>query len=156
MLLDIPVIADLVAIRERRQLLIDENLRRANEKRREYHYKVGEYVMIKVYDPTKGEDKLHGPYKIQETRTSDTVVAIRNEEGNVLETYNIRKLQPYKGPPIVPSARVVHQGEGQADYFFIHQELIKQLSVFLVERSIAGGEECSKPWGLLCMPSISH
>ena len=28
MLLDIPVIANLVAIRERRQLLIDENLRR--------------------------------------------------------------------------------------------------------------------------------
>ena len=28
MLLDIPIIADLVAIRERRQLLIDENLRR--------------------------------------------------------------------------------------------------------------------------------
>ena len=139
MLLDIPVIADLVAIRERRQLLIDENLRRQNEKRIEYHYKVGEYVMIKVYDPTKGEDKLHGPYKIQETRTNGTVVVIRNEEGNVLETYNIRKLQPYKGPPIVPIARIVHQREGQADYFFIHQELIKQLSVFLVERSIAGG-----------------
>ena len=156
MLLDIPVIADLVAIRERRQLLIDENLRRQNEKRIEYHYKVGEYVMIKVYDPSKGEDKLHGPYKIQETRTNGTVVVIRNEEGNVLETYNIRKLQPYKGPPIVPRARVVHQREGQANYFFIHQELIKQLSVFLVERSIAGGEECSKPWGLPCMPSISH
>ena len=112
--------------------------------------------MIKVYDPNKGEDKLHGPYKIQETRTNGTVVVIRNEEGNVLETYNIRKLQPYKGPPIVPRARVVHQREGQANYFFIHQDLIKQLSVFLVERSIAGGEECSKPWGLPCMPSMSH
>ena len=44
MLLDIPVIADLVAIRQRKQLLIDENLRRQNEKRIEYHYKVGEYV----------------------------------------------------------------------------------------------------------------
>ena len=150
------MIADLVAIRERRQLLIDENLRRQNEKRIEYYYKVGEYVMIKVYDPSKGEDKLHGPYKIQETRTNGTVVVIRNEEGNVLETYNIRKLQPYKGPPIVPRARVVHQRKGQADYFFIHQELIKQLSVFLVERSIASGEECSKPWDLPCMPSISH
>ena len=112
--------------------------------------------MIKVYDPTKGEDKLHGPYKMQETRTNGTVVVIRNEEGNVLETYNIRKLQPYKGPPIVPRARIVHQGEGQADYFFIHQELIKQLSIFLVERSIAGGEECSKPRGLSYMPFISH
>ena len=65
MLLDIPVIADLVAIRERRQLLIDKNLRRQNEKRIEYHYKVGDYVWIKVYYPSKGDDKLHGPYKIQ-------------------------------------------------------------------------------------------
>ena len=63
MLLDIPVIADLVAIRERRQLLIDidENLRRQNEKRIEHHYKVGDWVMIKVYDPKKGDDRIHGP-----------------------------------------------------------------------------------------------
>ena len=64
MFLDIPVIADLVAIRERRQLLFDENLRRQNEKRIEYHYKVDEYVWIKVYDPKKGDDRLQGPYKI--------------------------------------------------------------------------------------------
>ena len=56
MLLDIPMIADLVAIRERRQLLIDENLRRQNEKRIEHHYKVGDWVMIKVYNPKKGDD----------------------------------------------------------------------------------------------------
>ena len=63
MLLSIPVIADLVAIRERRQLLIDKNLRRQNKKRIEHHYKVGEYVWIKVYDLKKGVDKLHGLYK---------------------------------------------------------------------------------------------
>ena len=73
-----------------------------------------------------------------------------------METYNIRKLQPYKGKPIEPRARLVHQREGQADYFFVHQQLIKQLSMYLVERSIAGGEECSKPMGLPYMPSISH
>ena len=65
MLLDIPVIADLVAIRERRQLLIDENLRRQNEKGIEHHHKVRDYVWIKVYDPSKGDDKLHGPYKFK-------------------------------------------------------------------------------------------
>ena len=70
MFMDIPVIADLVAIRERRQLLIDENLRRQNRKRYEHHYKVGDYVHIKAYDPKKGDDRLHGPYKIQETRTN--------------------------------------------------------------------------------------
>ena len=95
--------------------------------------------MVNGTNPAKGEDKLHGPYKIQETRTNGTVVVIRNEEGNVLETYNIRKIQPYKGKPIEPRARLVHQREGQADYFFIHQQLIKQLSMYLVERSIARG-----------------
>ena len=116
MFLDISVTADLAAIRERRQLLIDENLRRQNEKRIDYHYKVGEYMWIKVYDPTKGEDKLHGPYKIQETRTNGTVVVVRNEEGNVLETNNIRKLKPYTRPAISARARVVHQAEGQSHY----------------------------------------
>eukprot|EP00957_Ditylum_brightwellii_P136318 10396114-Ditylum_brightwellii.AAC.1 len=33
--LDLPVIADLVAVRDRRQILIDENLRRHNLKQRE-------------------------------------------------------------------------------------------------------------------------
>ena len=113
MFLDIPVIADLVAIRERRQLLIDENLRRQNEKRIEHHNKVGHWVMIKVYDPNKGDDRLHSPYKIQETRTNGTVVVVRNEEGNVLKVYDIRKLKPYTGPAIPERARVVHQGEGQ-------------------------------------------
>ena len=105
--------SDLVAIRERRQLLIDENLRRQNKKRLEYHYKVDDWDMIKVYDPKKGDDQFHGPYKIKETRTNGTVVVIRNEEGNVLETYNIRKLKPYTGPAIPARARVVHQAEGQ-------------------------------------------
>ena len=103
MFLGISVISDLVAIRNRRQLLIDENLRRQNEKRIEYHYKVGEYVWVKVYNPVKGADKLHGLYKIQETRTNGTVVVVINEIGNVVETYNIRKLEPYKGPAIDPS-----------------------------------------------------
>ena len=56
MVLDIHIIADLVAIRERRQLLIDENLRRQNEKRIEHHYKVSDWVMIKVYNPKKGDN----------------------------------------------------------------------------------------------------
>ena len=74
----------------------------------------------------------------------------------MLETYNIRKLEPYKGKPIELRSRIVHQKEGQANYFFIHQQLIKQLSTFLIERSIASGEECSKPRGLHRWPSISY
>ena len=56
MFLDIPVRADLESIRQRRQLLIDQNLARQNRKRHDYHYRVNNYVMIKKYDPTKGEE----------------------------------------------------------------------------------------------------
>ena len=83
MFLDIPIIADLIAIRERRQLLIDENLKRQNRRRYEHHYKVSDYVHVRVYDSKKGDDRLHSPYKIQDTRTNGTVVVVRNEEGNV-------------------------------------------------------------------------
>ena len=48
MFMGVPVIADLVAIRERRQLLIDENLRRKIRRRYEHYYKVGDYVHVKV------------------------------------------------------------------------------------------------------------
>ena len=115
--MDIPVIADLKAIRERRQLLIDKNLRRQNRRRYEYHYRVGDYVYVKVYNPRKEKDRLHGPYKIQETRTNGTVAVVRDEEGNVTKTYNIRKLEPYKGPPIIPITRIVDQKEAQRQYF---------------------------------------
>ena len=129
-------------------------MRRQNEKRLKYHYKVDEYVWIKVYDPAKGDDKLHGPTKIQDTRTNGTVVVVRNEIGNVVETYTIRKLEPYRGPAVDPRSRIVHQGEDQSDYSFAEEA--NRMAAYIVERSIAGGEEFSKPMGLPWMPSISH
>ena len=102
--------------------------------------------MIKLYDKKKGNVCFHGPYKIKETRTNGTVVVIRNEEGNVLETYNIRKLKPYTGPAIPVRARVVHQAEGQAHYFFVEEA--NRMEAYIFERSIAGGRECSKLEGL--------
>eukprot|EP00957_Ditylum_brightwellii_P203516 15334982-Ditylum_brightwellii.AAC.1 len=42
MLIDLPIIADLLAIQQKRQVLIDENLRRQNLKRRDWNYAVGE------------------------------------------------------------------------------------------------------------------
>ena len=110
--------------------------------------------MIKVYDPKKGDDQLHCPYKIKETRTNGTVVVIRNEEGNVLETYNIRKLKPYTGPAIPARARVVHEAEGQSHYFFVEEA--NRMEAYIFERSIAGGRECSKLEGLHYWPPIHN
>ena len=56
MLMDIPLVADLEAIRGRRQQRIDDNLRRTNKGRVDYNYKVGERVKLKVWDPINWKD----------------------------------------------------------------------------------------------------
>ena len=67
-----------------------------NSKRINYNYKVGDNIMIKRYDPTKLQEKLHGPYPILQVFTNGTVRVKRAEL--IDETYNIRKIVPYKGP----------------------------------------------------------
>ena len=99
MFVDVPVMTDLIALRERRQLLIDENLRRHNRKRYDHHYRVNDWVMIKKYNPRKGDDCLHGPYQITEVRTNGTVRIQRDARSEIKETFNICQLVPYKGPP---------------------------------------------------------
>ena len=47
---------------------------RHNRKRYDHHYHVNDHVMIKTYDPTKMQEKLHGPYPIAEMRTNDIVI----------------------------------------------------------------------------------
>ena len=100
MFVDVPLVADLLAIRQRRELLINQNLMRENQKRYEYHHRVGDLVIIKVYNPTKLQEMLHRPYPIVECRTNGTVRVQRGPAGAVIETYNIRKVVPYKGPPL--------------------------------------------------------
>lgn len=96
MFIDVPVISNLIEIQDRRQPLINENLRRHNRKRYDYHHKVGELIMVKYYDPNKLEPRLHGSYIIVECRTNSTVVVQMDDIGNVYETFNIRKIVPYK------------------------------------------------------------
>ena len=66
--------------------------------------------------------------------------------GNVLETCKIGKVETYRGPAVVPCTRVVHQGEGQSDYFFVEEA--NRMAAYIVERSIAGEKECIKLEGL--------
>ena len=53
MILDIPTIGDLHAIHDRRQLQINENLRKQNDRRFDYDYQVGGQVLLLLPDPTK-------------------------------------------------------------------------------------------------------
>jgi hypothetical protein len=94
MFVDLPLVADFIQIRDRRQQLIDEKLQRQNAKRRKYRYAaIGQEVLIKSVDPTKMEPKAHGPYVIQQVYTNGTMDVARN--ANVVERLNIRKLIPF-------------------------------------------------------------
>ena len=94
MFLDLPLHADLVLIRDRRQQLIDENLRRQNERRREYRYEVGQEVLIKAIDPKKLDPRAHGPYVIQKVYQNGTIDVARN--AHVIERLNIRRVIPFR------------------------------------------------------------
>ena len=95
MIMDIPLIANLEMIRNRRQHLIDENLRRQNSKRIHHRYMVGDKINVKTIDPVKLSERLHGPFYIVQTNTNGTVIIQR--AANVQETLSIRKIVPYRG-----------------------------------------------------------
>jgi hypothetical protein len=94
MFLDLPIIADLVLLQEKRQVMIDENLRRQNLKRREFVYEVGQSVLIKAVDPRKMDARAHGPYPIMQVFTNGTVAIQRAP--HVLERINIRRILQYR------------------------------------------------------------
>eukprot|EP00957_Ditylum_brightwellii_P011549 873264-Ditylum_brightwellii.AAC.1 len=64
MFFNLPIIADLITIRDKRQVMINENLRRQNLKCREWNYMVGQDVLIKEVDPNKLQPRAHGPCTI--------------------------------------------------------------------------------------------
>jgi hypothetical protein len=96
MFVDVPLIGDLLAIKQHRQLIIDENLRRQNQQRREYHYRVGDSVLVKMPNPSKLDERAVGPFPIVQVYTNGSVDIQRNP--HVTERVNIRRLLPYKQP----------------------------------------------------------
>ena len=94
MFLNIPLLADLQTIRDKRQVLINENLRRQNLKRRTWDYEVNQQVMIKESDPTKLGQRTTGPFPITRVHANGTLT-IRLSP-HITERMNIRRLVPYR------------------------------------------------------------
>ena len=94
MFLDIPIIANLIGIQRKRQIVIDENLRRQNQKRREFNYAIGQEVLVKTVNPDKLEPRAHGPYLITWIYTNGTVDIQRSE--HVTEIINISRIIPFQ------------------------------------------------------------
>jgi transposase InsO family protein len=96
MFLNIPLIANLQTIQDRRQVIIDENSRRQNLKRRAFDYAVNEEILIKVDKPRKLDDKAKGPYVIVQVHVNGTITI--QKAPHVTERINIRRVMPYRRP----------------------------------------------------------
>lgn len=91
-----PIMVDLIAIWNRRQVLIHDNLIWHNCERYNYHYPLGNLTMVNLYNTTKMMwVKLRGLYPIIEQRTNGMVQIQRALL--VMETFNTRKFVHYKG-----------------------------------------------------------
>ena len=93
MFLNIPLIADWHTITNKREHLVNKNLRRANKKRRRFDYASNQQVLKKLHDPTKLGDRTTGPYKITQVHTNGTItIELRP---TLTERINIRRVIPY-------------------------------------------------------------
>ena len=93
MFLDVPLIADIMALTASRQVRINESLRKANLIRRTYDFKVNDQVLIKSDSQGKLSEKWIGPYPITTVHVNGTVTLQRGH--NLIERMNIRRLKPY-------------------------------------------------------------
>ena len=96
MLLDIPLLVDLAQIRDKRQIAVDENLRRTTAKRSSYDYQPGQSILKKRHEWTKLGERWDGPYPIQKVHVNGNVT-VELREG-VTERLNIRRIKPYRIP----------------------------------------------------------
>lgn len=94
MFLNIPLIADWQTITQHREHHVNENLRRANARRRQYDYAPGQQVLKKVHDPTKLGVRTSGPYSVIRVHANGTLT-IKLRPG-LTERINIRRLIPYR------------------------------------------------------------
>ena len=94
MFLNVPLVADWQTIARKREQHVNENLRRANQKRRQYDYAAGEQVLKKVHNPTSLGVRTMGPYAIERVHVNGNLT-LQLRQG-VTERVNIRRVLPYR------------------------------------------------------------
>ena len=96
MFLDIPFITDLLTLRDLRQQKIDLRLLKANQRRVQHDFRVGEQVLKR--QPVSPQDKLKpsnvGPFPITRVHTNGTVTIQLTDR--IQERINIRRILPYR------------------------------------------------------------
>jgi hypothetical protein len=92
MVLDMPLIADLQLIQERRQHLIDDRLIAANRRRFSYDYHIDDEVLKLKHEPGKLEPGAAGPFRVEQVHANGTLT-IRLSP-NVIEHISLRRIKP--------------------------------------------------------------
>lgn len=94
MLLNIPLIADIITLTQNRQALIDNRLIRANRRRTRHEYRVNDQVFVYFPDRKHKLDLVReGPFPILQVHTNNTVTIQKGLEHHRI---SIRHLTPYK------------------------------------------------------------
>ena len=93
MFLNIPLIADWQAIARQHEQRINNNLHRANMRRRHHDYCPGQKVLKKVHNPTKLGVRTSGPYPIEQVHVNGNLT-IRTRP-SVTKCINICQIIPY-------------------------------------------------------------
>ena len=94
MVLDIPFVANLQAIEQRRQQIVNCNLVAANCQRFSYDYQPGDMVLKLTYKPDKLEPRAEGPYEVVSVHTNG-MLTIRLTP-HVMERLSIRHVKPFR------------------------------------------------------------
>ncbi len=92
--MDIPFIADLHLIQQNKQIIIDERLVQANQKRFSYDYAIGDEVLKLAYKPHKLQSRAYGPYRVETLHANGTLTIRLNP--TTVERISIRRLKPYR------------------------------------------------------------
>jgi hypothetical protein len=93
MFLNMLLIADWQAIARICEHHVNENLRRANRKQRQFDYALGQQVQKKVHNPTKLGVRTEGPYTIEHIHVNGNLTILLHE--GITGRINIRRVLPY-------------------------------------------------------------
>ncbi len=89
-----PLIADWQAIAHTCKHHVNENLRCANRKQRQYDYAPGQQDLKKVHNPTKLGVRTKGPYIIECVHVNGNLTILLRE--GITERINICRVLPYR------------------------------------------------------------
>ena len=92
MILNIPLITDLLHLHEQQQIIIDERLQRANLRCRTFDYQPGDEILILTNNPTTLQDHGVGPFSITQVHMNGTITF--QHTPHIVERINIRRVKP--------------------------------------------------------------